>query len=348
MTACEFSTLAAGYTHTCGLLLGSGDPLCWGRNSFNQSFPPSGLRPLVVITAGDEHTCALELEGGRPVCWGRNMDGESSPPGGLNLSAITAGERHTCGLEVDTGRPVCWGQNGHGQSEPPESSRFTAIAAGARHTCGVNGALFGDSGPVCWGDGPGAASPSERLPLAALRAGEGHTCGEVSRGGRAGHSFNGSLFCWGQNFDGEASPPDDLTMLVFDAGTYHTCGIVDEEAVSGDVPSGSLGQPSPSGGPIVCWGRDEFGQSSSPNGSHYISLALGLAHGCALDSENGTTCWGDERFGATEVPDSCGPQNFTDDGIRLVSQASLRLSLRSLLFLAVLLPVANAFIGSHH
>lgn len=242
---------------------------------------------------------------------------------------------------------MCWGQNAHGQSEPPELSRFTAIAVGARHTCGINGGLFGDSGPVCWGDGPGAILPSESPPLAALRAGEGHTCGEVTRGGHAGHSFNGSLFCWGQNFDGEASPPDDLTLLAFDAGSYHTCGIVDEDGDSGDVPSGTVSQPSPSGGPIVCWGRDEFGQSSSPNGSDYVSLALGLAHGCALDSSNNVTCWGDERFGAVAVPDSCGPENATGDVIRLVSQASLRLSVRSLLLLAVLLAVATASTRSH-
>jgi alpha-tubulin suppressor-like RCC1 family protein len=81
----EFSELAVGGSHTCGIA--GGAVYCWGSNSDGQlgggSFGGSASTPVRAasstffahLTAGERHTCALN--GSRVAyCWGLNAEGQ--------------------------------------------------------------------------------------------------------------------------------------------------------------------------------------------------------------------------------------------------------------------------------
>ena len=46
----------------------------------------------------------------------------------------------------------------------------------------------------------------------------------------------------------------------------------------------------------MCWGRDDYGQSTVPPLVNPKSVALGSAHTCAVD-DTGVVCWGDNSSG---------------------------------------------------
>ena len=64
----QFTALAAGNAHTCGIAVD--DTLrCWGSAKHGRIEPPIGN--YASIAAGWWHACALTAEG-KAVCWGRN------------------------------------------------------------------------------------------------------------------------------------------------------------------------------------------------------------------------------------------------------------------------------------
>ncbi len=229
--------LAAGYGHTCALMLGGGVK-CWGMNSYGQigdgtttqkntPVDVSGLSGNVIALAtGQFHTCAL-IVGGAVKCWGMNSYGQigdgtwtqrNTPTLVSGLSAgviaMTAGDNHNCART--TADIVCWGQNWFGQ-----------LGNGTRTTNSL----------------PGIASA---LPsgITALTAGYGHTCALVNSG----------AICWGLNDSGELgdgswvqrSIPQAVEglaggVVAIQAGWYQTCALL------------SSGRP-------TCWGSDSSGQ----------------------------------------------------------------------------------------
>ena len=232
------------------------------------------------------------------MCWGSNSDGQSSPPEG-SFTAITAGQGHTCGLKTD-GSALCWGDDYSGQSSPP-ADLFTTIAAGEHHTCG----LKMDGSAVCWGgDYSGQSSPEPGL-FTALEAGNKHTCGL---------KLNGSAVCWGANIFGQSIPPEEggeiesegmcgdgscsngegsdscpedcgtISSTAIGAGHYHTCSLKTD-------------------GSALCWGDDEFGQSSPPEGS-FAAITAGYIHSCGLRPNGSAVCWGNDETGQSSP--SCG------------------------------------------
>ena len=73
------------------------------------------------------------------------------------------------------------------------------------------------------------------------------------------------------------------------AGGNHTCEI--------DVTQG-----------LVCWGSNEFGESTVPKTLKNIrQVTAGFSHTCALDA-NGVTCWGRSTEGQTKVPPLSHPR----------------------------------------
>ncbi|MDW8246221.1 MAG: hypothetical protein RMJ84_06565 [Sandaracinaceae bacterium] len=83
--------IAAGGMHTCALLMGSGEVLCWGANWNGQlgdgtmtnrstPVPVRGLSGVTAIALGSYHSCAITQNPTtrRPevLCWGRNNVGE--------------------------------------------------------------------------------------------------------------------------------------------------------------------------------------------------------------------------------------------------------------------------------
>jgi alpha-tubulin suppressor-like RCC1 family protein len=141
----QFSRLAAGAFHTCGVTT-TGTTACWGANESGQlgsaagetclddgaasvacrSTPAtvSGGHAFVVVYAGWAHSCGI-LATGAAYCWGNGADGQlgngatlnSQDPVavslGLAFNHVSLGGGHTCGLADD--RFYCWGKNDDGQ-----------------------------------------------------------------------------------------------------------------------------------------------------------------------------------------------------------------------------------------
>jgi hypothetical protein len=54
-------------------------------------------------------------------------------------------------------------------------------------------------------------------------------------------------------------------------------------------------------GTAVCWGDDEYGQSTPPAGT-FTQLSAGEYHTCGLASDGTAVCWGDDESGQSSPP----------------------------------------------
>lgn len=202
----RFSTIAAGYEHTCALST-EGRAYCWGNNENGQLgngmsgdmtnvpvavMPPAGVAdPLefdaLAIGSYGEFTCALTAAG-KAYCWGYNFYGSlgdgtfddrnrptpvADPAGGpVRFSSIGVGAFHACGL-TGAGKAYCWGDNYFGQLGNGETG-YDAI-----RTIPVE----------VWA--PEGGSP---VQFVSIGGGDLHTCGR---------SATGQIYCWGDNFLGQ-------------------------------------------------------------------------------------------------------------------------------------------------
>ena len=73
-------------------------------------------------------------------------------------------------------------------------------------------------------------------------------------------------------------------------GGEHTCGLLDN-------------------GSVVCWGRNESGQTATPLGYRFLTVAAGGKHTCALRRDGVPVCWGSDEYGQSSPPRF---QRFTD------------------------------------
>ncbi|HEU4585058.1 MAG TPA: hypothetical protein VFR95_04875 [Gemmatimonadaceae bacterium] len=284
----SFSSITAGYSHTCAIE--NGDAWCWGY-------------------------------GGNGAL-GYGGDSSSNVPvkvsGGLKFVQVSAGDAHTCGLAED-GTAHCWGSNnsgvlGTGSSDPSENAlepkpvattvKFVQIAAAGQRTCALTrlGKMY------CWGrawagslgtgdetDQTAPVAVVDSLTFVRLVGGYNHSCG-MDREGR--------VFCWGYNGDGELgnnsteypvySPVQVQTSARFSTVSYgqldHLCGI--------DRTDASL----------YCWGYNNAGQLG--NGTiekglvpvrvpsfHAKEVAGGFYHTCAISIDDDVFCWGRNAYG---------------------------------------------------
>lgn len=69
---------------------------------------------------------------------------------------------------------------------------------------------------------------------------------------------------------------------VLSAGFLHICGIQADRT-------------------LICWGSDEYGQSSPPTGEFH-QVSAGAYFNCALDLEGAIQCWGRDTAGETSPP----------------------------------------------
>jgi alpha-tubulin suppressor-like RCC1 family protein len=238
----QFSSLAAGGGHTCGISAG-GVALCWGGNGAGElgdgsrqarSAPvvAAGGVSLALLAAGASHTCALTAAGDA-FCWGADFlgqrgdstlvaDPDATPTaGGHAFTTISAGGDHTCAL-ASGGVAYCWGSNGRGES----------------------GTGLPDSVLIA------PAVVSGGLPFGSLTAGTAFTCGVTT---------DSLAYCWGANESGQLGDGSQsdrpsptavsggLHFRELRAGAHHTCGITGDFVAYcwGDGTSGQLGQAIP-------------------------------------------------------------------------------------------------------
>jgi hypothetical protein len=172
------------------------------------------------------------------------------------------------------------------------------------------------------------ANPSDNPPVSYSSLTVGPALGEISVGGyhSCGLKTDGTIICWGRNFNGQASPPPGLIAVKLSAGHNHTCALKADETVVcwGDnsqgqrnVPAGLLASQVGAGAAhtcavktdssVVCWGVtsavDNKGQISVPAGLTGVAeVASGLDHTCALKTDKTVICWGDNGSGQRNVP----------------------------------------------
>jgi len=56
-------------------------------------------------------------------------------------------------------------------------------------------------------------------------------------------------------------------------------------------------------GAVTCWGDNEDGQSSVPEGLEAIDVSAGRHHSCAVDTAGRVHCWGGDTYGQIQVPE---------------------------------------------
>ncbi len=298
----EFTAVAAGYEHSCGLRTDQ-TIACWGANNYGESNPPVGQFTAVSAYGGvdGDHSCGIrtdktvtcwgDIRFGQaepPVgqftavttassiscgirtdntitCWGSNLWGLPSPPVG-QFTDITAGASHACGLRTDQ-TIACWGSNFYGESSPP-AGQFTDITAGYQYSCG----LRADRTITCWGHGQSQQTNTPNGLFTAITTGGSHSCGLRT---------DNTISCWGYVYEGATHAPNGQFKAV-GAGGSHSCGLRTDNT-------------------ILCWGQDYNERTDAPIGK-FTNLTMGDWHSCGIRSDNTLACWGDNTEAQAFAP----------------------------------------------
>ncbi|MCA1707062.1 MAG: RTX toxin, partial [Actinobacteria bacterium] len=327
--------VAGASSHTCALL-DDRSVRCWGfgdngrlgyghtqKIGDNEAPGPVGPvnigGPALAIAAGGGHTCAVIDDGsgvkGPVRCWGYGRNGqlgygdptdigEDETPAshtpvnlgpGRTALAITAGEQHTCAL-LDDRSVRCWGfgeRGSLGYGRDPAQSAAPNI--GDDETPNT-------AGPVNLGG-----------PATAITAGGYHTCARLT---------DGSVRCWGMNFNGQlgygsvqtiGDDPNETpntagpvsfgggrTALAISAGEAHTCARLDDMSVRcwGDGSDGRLGYGNTTSvGDSPTTRPDTVGAVYLGSGRTALAVTAGGGHTCARLDDGGVRCWGNGLAG---------------------------------------------------
>jgi len=305
-------SIAAGYDHTCALLL-TGGVECWGNNSHGQigdgtsamkglPTPVVGLSSgVIAIAAGNGFSCAVLGDGG-VRCWGRNDTGTLGDltltdrltpvavqfPVQAKINKLAAGADHICGLTRDS-EVWCWGSNMHGQrgqgnvhfyaspSQPySPGSNVVEISSGGNRSC----ALSAEGGVRCWGQAPvGDWTYFDRwVPTNVYGLTQGVKALASSRAVNCVILSDGTVKCWGDNsFGGVGTGTTGGKFLVPTA----VAGITSALGVStgGDRACALL-----SGGALNCWGKNASGELGDGSSVSRASPVAILASGATLPS----------------------------------------------------------------
>ncbi|HEU5135882.1 MAG TPA: hypothetical protein VFU13_12105 [Steroidobacteraceae bacterium] len=233
----EFSSIAAGYGHGCGI--GDGALFCWGSNGFGSAGAPLVMRevsdqsPVHVlptiefskVVGGSEHTCAVTSRATDVVCWGRDTENQTTGPNpaqhgqfffqnfGTLVSIVDLALSHSSSCVTLAGSGVnCWGDHLNLDVAPfgvPES-----LAVGHHHVCAVSSQKASCVGGNNWGELGTNSTALQASPVpvhappalvSTISAGTNHTCGLTP---------TGEIYCWGRNHEGEVgdgSAPYNVT-----------------------------------------------------------------------------------------------------------------------------------------
>ena len=109
-----YASVSLGRFHTCGLLAGTQELVCWGYDFYGQATVPAlhQASQWASVSLGGYHTCGLLL-GGLLRCWGRNDAQVSGASTEANaFFNLTSARAEWCGLgffQPAAGQTVCFG-----------------------------------------------------------------------------------------------------------------------------------------------------------------------------------------------------------------------------------------------
>lgn len=269
------SALAAGYAHTCALLLDT-TVRCWGANEAIPDGGPFGPPPRTGGQVGDGTTAVRPAP--VPVVAG---PGTSAPL--TNVTSISAGGDYTCAVLADS-TISCWGNAPQGAGLVPVTvlagggaplAKVVAVAAGDHHAC----ALLADGTVACWGRnifgelGADIGDSSE-LPV------------QVVQGGPGGEPLSDVIAITASHSD--PFGPNGIA-------SGHSCALLADQTVAcwgvndvGQIGNGASGEfdGRPWAGPVTAGG----GSTGALSG--VVEIAAGWAHTCAILTDGSLTCWG--------------------------------------------------------
>ena len=287
--------IATGGQITCGLTAGS-QVYCWGSNSVGQvgdgtddnfrTTPRKVLLPdgfaFSAVTVGEAHTCALSTVG-TPYCWGAGSFGrlgngdtsDRTEPEAVDMTNVnsvfvklTAGAFHTCGL-TGSGQVYCWGNNdqgqlGNGTNDPTTVLTPTPVTQGLLHFVDISAGMF-------------------------------FTCALAS---------TSQVHCWGANDYGQLGDGTGDSSFV-PTPVVQPVGVAFIDISTATVAANVFACALATSGQVYCWGHGANGtlgngsNTSSPTpvevdqgGLHFVSIAVGNGHACALTGGGQAYCWG--------------------------------------------------------
>ena len=296
-----------------------------------------------TLSVGTRHACSSK-QNGTVFCWGKNASGElgistltpSSPlPIQENTlstdwaSIAASRSSHTCAVKYD-GTMFCWGSNDKGQlADEDLISRFEAkqefsladdwamVSGGINTTCGVKG----DNTLLCWGDnnngqtGAGrnilTVTPTQVQPehsdwsMVSAAMGHGYRYEGETDYHSCGLRDNGTLYCWGANWDGQLGIGNTSTQLIpiraqtstkfnfLATGDSHSCAIsnADELWCWGDLNYGQLGL----GGIDASY--VDTPQKLTIDNNFWSEISTGYFHTCGIKTDSTLWCWGYDNDG---------------------------------------------------
>ncbi len=100
--------------------------------------------------------------------------------------------------------------------------------------------------------------------------------------GTAG-DFTLTLEGLGQGTVEPRSPAPSSSYISLIVGELHTCGLRTD-------------------GSVVCWGSDQYGQSSPPSDDKFTSIVAGAYHTCGIRADGSAICWGSDQYGQSSPP----------------------------------------------
>jgi len=305
-----FTSLAAGYYHTCALAT-DGNSYCWGNNKSGQL---GSTRRMEKCGVFDCSAAPVPVDGGH------------------RFKQVVAGRSHSCGLEA-SGVAYCWGSGVNGELGDGRRSgsripvpvagglRFSSLAANATSasTCGLTGAGVA----WCWGSnrsgvlGTGTDEPIAEVP-GQVMTGLRFVSVSISESTACGVSTEGDAYCWGNNHYGQLgvaggikgglassntpiAVPGGEKFIQIQTDGWHSCGLQASGAVycwgihsQTDLYPTAYSRYSPGynflparvGPPDVPW--------TSSSGSRWLLLGVGDGQTCALASDGELDCWGND------------------------------------------------------
>jgi alpha-tubulin suppressor-like RCC1 family protein len=317
--------LGLGVGFTCALLTG-GALKCWGSDQYGvlgvdpvleNISDPSRIGPIdfgtarrvVQLSVGWHHVCVL-FEDARARCWGHNDSGQ-------------LGRGTTDDYGDDEGETLA------ALADLP-LERVIGISAGVSNTCVLLRSGEGMSGSVhCFGsdvDGGVGDESGEDFgddePISALRpVNLPEPVSQVAAGDMLGCArlLSGPVQCWGSNKFGTlgiGATPCNIADERVCAGMQGLRTNLPVLGLSGRfVTSVQVNQAHACAldnqGELLCWGRNDESRAGYPQaihglvlpqtpgplslgaGVHVVSPALGMRHGCALDTVGSIRCWGE-------------------------------------------------------